>query len=351
MLVQRYITYNIVKTFLGALAVLFCVMLIVQWVQMGRFISLGDADLMLLAFVPLGRFIVPMAFLFSILIMLERLSSDSEIIALKASGVKSRSINMPIIWFSVLCLIINLLISTWLGPLSMETIQKRLMEEAPKKIYSFIKERDFDDSFKGMTFYVGSVDQKMKRLKQIFIESKGDTPYVVTAEKGEVGMGASQVVLKLYNGSLFMQKDKVMRYITFDEYDFVLNFNLTKELGIKTWETSSQSKLKELITKEPNPKWIKEYYNRYSFPVLSLILGFVGITFGYRKPRASKYGGFIIGISAVIGYYFVFITTDRLVKIEMIEPLLGAWIPNIMFCAIIGIVWVVRSVYQKRPMR
>jgi lipopolysaccharide export system permease protein len=351
MLVQKYITNNIVKTFLGALAVLFCVMLIVQWVQMGRFISLKDADLMLLAFVPLGRFIVPMAFLFSILIMLERLSSDSEIIALKASGVRSRSINMPIIWFSVLCMIINLLISTWIGPLSMETIQKRLVQEAPQKIYSFIKERDFDDSFKGMTFYVGSVDQKEKRLKQIFIESKGDTPYVVTAEKGEVGMGASQVVLKLYNGSLFMQKDKVIRYITFDEYDFVLNFNLTRELGIKTWETASQYKLKELITKEPDPKWIKEYYNRYSFPVLSLILGFVGITFGYRKPRASKYGGFIIGISAVIGYYFVFITTDRLVKSEMIEPLLGAWIPNIVFCAIICMVWVIRFLYQKRPMR
>jgi lipopolysaccharide export system permease protein len=351
MLVQKYITNNIIKTFMGALAVLFCVMLIVQWVQMGRFISLEDADLMLLAFVPLGRFIVPMAFLFSILIMLERLSSDSEIIALKASGVKSKSINMPIIWFSVFCMILNLLISTWLGPLSMETIQKRLVKEAPQKIYSFIKERDFDDSFKGISFYVGSVDQKEKRLKQIFIESKGDTPYVITAEKGEVGMGASQVVLKLYNGSLFMQKGKVMRYITFDEYDFVLNFNLTRELGIKTWETASQYELKELITKEPDPKWIKEYYNRYSFPVLSLILGFVGITFGYRKPRASKYGGFIIGISAVIGYYFVFITTDRLVKSEMIEPLLGAWIPNIIFCAIIGIVWVLRSAYQKRPMR
>ena len=351
MLVQRYITNNIVKTFLGALAVLFCVMLIVQWVQMGKFISLEDADLMLLAFVPLGRFVVPMAFLFSILIILERLSSDSEIVALKACGVKSRTINMPIIWFSVFCMIINLIISTWLGPLSMETIQKRLVEEAPKKIYSFIKERDFDDSFRGITFYVGSVDQKNKRLKQIFIESKGSTPYVVTAEKGEVGMGASQVVLKLYNGSLFMQKDKVMRYITFDEYDFVLNFNLTRELGIKTWETASQPKLKELITKDPDPKWIKEYYNRYSFPVLSLILGFVGITFGYRKPRASKYGGFIIGISAVIAYYFVFIMTDRLVKVDRIEPVLGAWIPNIVFCAVICFVWIVRSIYQKRPVR
>jgi lipopolysaccharide export LptBFGC system permease protein LptF len=106
-----------------------------------------------------------------------------------------------------------------------------------------------------------------------------------------------------------------------------------------------------MITEEPDPKWVKEYYNRYSFPVLSLILGFVGITFGYRKPRASKYGGFIIGISAVIAYYFVFIMTDRLVKADNIDPVLGAWIPNIVFCAIIGAVWIVRSIYQKRPVK
>jgi LPS export ABC transporter permease LptF len=318
---------------------------------MGRFISLDDADLMLLAFVPLGRFVVPMAFLFSVLIMLERLSSDSEIIAMRACGVKNININLPVIWFSIFCTIISVLISTWLGPLSMEIIQKRIIEDAPKKVYAFIKERDFDDSFKGITFYVGSVDQKNKTMKQIFIESKDKVPYVVTADKGSIDMGASEIVLKLYNGSLFMEKDNMLRFITFDEYDFVLDFNLNRELGIKTWETASSPKLKELIQKDPDPKWIKEYYNRYSFPVLNLVLGLVGITFGFRKPRSSKYVGFIIGISAVIAYYFVFIMTDRLVKVDKIDPVLGAWIPNIAFFLLIVLVWIVRALYQKRPVK
>lgn len=351
MLISRYITKNIIKTFSGALVVLFSVMLIVQWVQMGKFISLEDADLMLLAFVPLGRFVVPMAFLFSVLIMLERLSSDSEVIAMRACGVKNFNINMPVIWFSIFCTIVSLLISTWLGPLSMEIIQKRIVQDAPRKIYAFIKEREFDDSFRGITFYVGSVDQKNKTLKQIFIESKDSTPYVVTADKGVIDMGASQVVLKLFSGSMFMEKNKTMRYITFDEYDFVMNFNLTRELGIKTWETASSPKLKELITKDPDPKWIKEYYNRYSFPVINLVLGLIGITFGFRKPRSSKYVGFIIGITAVLAYYFVFIMTDRLVKVDKIDPLIGAWIPNIVFLLIIILVWIFRAAYQKRPVK
>jgi LPS export ABC transporter permease LptF len=342
MLIQRYISASIAKAFLAALAVLSCVMIIAEWVQMGKFLTIRDSDLLLLATVPMGRYVIPMALLFGVLLVLERLSSDSEIIAMKACGVKKNALYRPVIEFSVLCMLINLAISTYLGPLSMERIQRRLIAEAPARIYSLIKERDFMETFKGVTIYVESVNPAKRRIQRIFIETQGKNHYIVTAERGSLDLKESKILMRLKNGSLFMESDPLIRYITFEEYDFLLDVNLGKELGIKTWETTTQPQLKEIITKDPDPKWVKEYHNRYSFPILNIILGLVGIAFGIQKPRSPRYTGFITGIGTIFGYYLLFLLADRLVKAKELSPVLGAWLPNIFFCLMLLGLWVWR---------
>lgn len=339
MLIRRYIAAHILKTFFAALAVLAGVMIIVQWVQMGKLLTARDIDLVLLAMVPMGLYIIPMALLFSILMVLERLSTDSEIIAMQSCGVRKATFYRPAIEFAVLCVAVNLLISTYLGPLSMQKIQARLIQEAPKRMYAFLKERAFDETFKNMTIYVESVNPAKQRIRKIFIENTGKERYVLTAERGTIEVLKTQIMMKLENGSLFTQNGPLIRYLTFDEYDFFLDVNLGRKIGIRNWELATQPELKTMIAQKPVTKAIKEYHNRYAFPVLNLILGLTGVAFGIQRPRSPKYTGFIVGIGTIFGYYLIFTLADRLMRADMLAPFWGAWLPNILFCLFLIGLW------------
>ncbi|HHO74863.1 MAG TPA: YjgP/YjgQ family permease [Deltaproteobacteria bacterium] len=335
MIIQRYILRYLLTVFFSSSLVLYAVMFIVEWIRIGRFVSISDIDVFFVIMIPMAVFVVPMALLFSILLVLERLSTESEIIAMKACGIQNLTLSLPIIFLSTLCMISHMAVSTYLGPMSMKKIESQLIEKAPEKIYAFLKEREFDDTFKGITLYIESVNHVEKRLNNVFIETTGNESSIITADTGTIDVTASGIMMRLMNGSMFMNTGAVLRYITFDEYLFTIEASLGKELSIRAYESATQPELKEMMTLYPEPRWVKEYYNRVSFPVLNIILGIIGISFGIQRPRSPRYTGFIVGISTILGYYLVYIFADRMVRAELLAPFVGAWMPNIIFCIVL----------------
>ena len=343
MRIKSYIFLSLVEVFGATIAVLFGVMLIIQWITLGKALSISDMDVLLLAMVPLSSFVIPMGLLFTILIVLEKLSVESEIIAMKACGVKSLTIYLPVILLSFSAMLLHMLISTNLGPMAMKTVQTRLLQSASQKIFSFLKEREFDDSFKGLIVYVESVNPKEKEFKNVFIETSGNERSVITSERGTIEVNKNSIIMKLKKGSIFMKTKLADRYLTFDEYRFSLDADFTRKLRIKSYDSATQAEFRKLIKEKPDPQRIKEYYNRISFPVLDLILGFVGISFGIVRPRSPRHTGFIIGIGTIVGYYFLFTVADRLVRAHVMAPLLGAWLPDIVFCLLLCTVLLARK--------
>jgi lipopolysaccharide export system permease protein len=339
MTIQKYIFGHLVRLFIGACLVLYGVMLIVELVRLGKILSISDVDVLVLALVPMAMIILPMALIFSILMVLERLSVESEIIAMQACGIPKRGLYMPVIALSIVCMLIHLSISTYLGPMSMQKIQQRFVRKAPEKVFAFLDEREFITTFKGITLYIDSVNRRSRSLGNVFIETSGKAHSVIAAEKGTLEVKPTGILMKLSQGSVFMDSKKSLRYITFDEYDFFLDADLSSELNIRKNEVATQPQLAKLIKVDPEPKYIKEYHNRFAFPLISLILAGVGMQFGIQKPRSPKYTGMIMGIGTITCYYMCFLLADRLVKGRSLNPVLGAWLPDIVFCLILAVFW------------
>jgi LPS export ABC transporter permease LptF len=315
---------------------------IVEWIKSEGIISLKDIDLLFLAIVPISVIVIPMALLFSVLIVLGRLSSDSEITAIYACGIKKRSVNSPIIFFCIACMIIHLVVSTYLGPLSLDRVKQRLLADAPKKIAAFVQERDFETLFKGIAIYIEAIDRSSNEMRGIFIESTQAPASIITADRGSLSMSEDKIIMSLKNGSAFMSQGQKLRYITFDEYKFYIESTIGRKVGIKAYETATQPRLREMIKEKPEPKAIREYHMRLAFPVLNLILGIIGITFGIQEPRTTRHTGFLIGIMTIFVYYIIFVFSSHLVKDEVLNPVLGAWLPNIIFSVVLFVFWLWR---------
>jgi lipopolysaccharide export system permease protein len=348
MIIQKYILGHLIKLFIAACLVLYGVMLIVEMMRLGQILSIGDLDFLVLALVPMAMIILPMALIFSILMVLERLSVESEIIAMQACGIPKRKLYTPILILSAACMLVHLSISTYLGPMSMQKIQERFVKRAPEKVFSFLSERVFINSFKDITLYVESVNRRSRVLGNVFIESTGKAHTVIAAAKGTMEVKPTGILMKLYQGSVFMEAKKSLRYITFDEYYFLLDADLSRELSIRKNEMATQPQLARLIKEDPQPKYIKEYHNRFAFPLISLILAVVGMQFGIQKPRSPRYTGMVMGIGTITCYYMFFLLADRLVKGRSLDPVLGAWLPDIFFCLILVAVWAKEKLYHPK---
>ncbi len=343
MIIKRYVLSHLLKLFFGASLVLYGVMLIVELVQIGQIVSGNDLDIFILALIPTAVFVIPMALIFSVLMALEKFSVESEIIAMQACGIRRSSIYGPVLGLSLACMILHVGISTYLGPLSMQKIQARLVQKAPEKVYAFLSEREFIDTFKGITLYIESVNRQARRLTNVFIETKGKTHSVIAAERGTIDIRPSGILMRLVDGSLYMESEKALRYITFGEYDFFLEADFRRKLKIRSADALTQTQLLEKIRGEQRtPKLIKEYYTRFAFPFLNIILGLVGLQFGIQKPRSPRHTGIVVGIATILCYYLVFLMSDRLVKGEVLNPTLGAWIPDLIFLFLLGAFWAVR---------
>src|SRR3982751_3765541 len=97
---------------------------------------------------------VPMSLLFGILISIGRLSSDSEIIAMRALGISTRTIYRPVFLFSFLVFLINLYLMNFVLPRGNAEFAALRSEIFTSQIEKELKPRVFYDEYENLTIYV-----------------------------------------------------------------------------------------------------------------------------------------------------------------------------------------------------
>src|SRR5579875_1715389 len=115
------------------------------------------AKLLLYALPSTLPFALPLGVLVGVLIGLSRMSADSEITAMRASGISSASVLRPVLLFSSLALLTTALASLWLTPLSLHLESMVARNFAAAQLTGNIESRIFDEQFPNIVLYVGNV--------------------------------------------------------------------------------------------------------------------------------------------------------------------------------------------------
>ena len=100
---------------------------------------------------------VPMAFLLAILLGLGRLSSDQELLAMKASGISPTQILWPLSSVAMMIAIITLLLTMFARPAANSAIKKELYNIAKSRVGTALKEKVFNDDFPNILIYVEEI--------------------------------------------------------------------------------------------------------------------------------------------------------------------------------------------------
>ncbi|HEX8153822.1 MAG TPA: LptF/LptG family permease, partial [Thermoanaerobaculia bacterium] len=141
-----------------------------------RSLTAGDVgNLLLLSMPHIIVLTVPMSILFGILIAIGRLSSDSEIIAMRALGISTRTIYRPVFIFTVLMFLLNFWLINDVLPRGNTKLQALQADLLTSSVAKEIKPRVFYDEYADLMIYVNDLDPVTGRWKGVFLaDSRGD---------------------------------------------------------------------------------------------------------------------------------------------------------------------------------
>src|SRR5580704_11417420 len=110
-----------------------------------------------LALPPVLPLALPFGVLVGILIGLGRMSTDGEITAIRAAGVSSRVVILPVLAFALLATLATGAASLWLTPLAFRQSVNILNRLGAEQLTADIQPRVFDEQFPNTILYVGDV--------------------------------------------------------------------------------------------------------------------------------------------------------------------------------------------------
>jgi len=297
-------------------------------------------------------FTIPMAVLVGILLGLSRLAADSEVTAMRASGLGVLSFVRIVSIFAVFCWILGLANSLFAAPRAAQALLN--YEDASKTSQATvaIQPRVFYEDFKNYVLYAQDVIPGANGTAiwhHVFIAdlTKPESPHIITANEATVLAGGAQTLrLELAHGS---RHD----ISTTDPGQYDITTFATTELPMQTGQQEEDSHLSRRDTPmhalslrdlwrlahTPGPAargYQIELHYRFAFPTACLVLMLVGVPLGLSSKRGGKGAGFVATLGLVFVYYFLSSVGIAFARQGKLPPALGVWGANILF-ALAGI--------------
>jgi lipopolysaccharide export system permease protein len=320
-----------------------------------------------ISFFPLAA---PLAFFFSTIYVLNRLSEDSEIIAMRSFGMTRFKIYFPFLLISLVFSIgLNSLYSV-LIPKANADFKNTIVRLSSNGMLSSIKSGQFFTDIPNATLFAQHVSEDGNSFEKVFLHLKdksSDEQRIILANSGSLikiysnEWRAPSLRLHLNEGNIIHinKTEDRMEKVLFKEYDFPI-FNseyISQNLDKDSMKTNTE--LKKLL----NEKYIKwqngildktvssnekfelrksyyktgnEYYSRYVTFTQIMLFVLVGFSLGIKKGRGNSRGNSVIAIAVLLGYYTIYFLMISFSQKGLIDPRITNFGPSLMLL-IVGI--------------
>jgi len=174
-ILDRYILREMVVPFFLGLAIFTSILLIVRILKL--------VELVVNRGVPLAQMVrifsyimpaflevtVPMALLLAILVAFGRLSSDSEVIAMRAAGISLYRLLVPVAIFAGMVALLTAWLSVTARPWGNSHLRQGLYEIVKTRAAAGIKPKVFNDEFKNLVIYVDRIRPAASRIAHVAV--------------------------------------------------------------------------------------------------------------------------------------------------------------------------------------
>lgn len=366
----RYILGETIRPFLGAAVFFLFVLMMFQVIRLADVFVVhnvsGYAILSLmsnlaLTFTPV---ILPIAFLLAVLIGFGRLSTDSEVLAMRAAGMSVYSMLLPVLALGSFLAVVTMFCNSYFVPYGARSFRYELFRIYNTKAIATIHAGTFTEGFFDLVLYADQVDSKANTLKKVMIydERKKGSPVTVVARHGRIlnnlqdASGTPGLVLRLFEGNVHRGDSAQNTYekTDFDVYDIFLRVETVKVIGVDVPKTMDISVLKARLneiqalmdktgfTRHDLPindrldyiNFGVEYWKRLALSVSCFIFALMGVAFGVIRTRTVRSNSFLICLLVLLFYWGVYSLGHNLASEGKVPAFAGMFAANLVLLVV-----------------
>ncbi len=341
-IIHKSILKELTFTFFLSLASLNFILMMEKLLRLSRFLSgvgtsiLGMTKVFLYLQPQLFLLTIPMALLLSTLLTYGRLNMDNELVILRTSGMRFKGIMLPVAVLGLICFLLNLAVSFYIGPKSSLELRNEIINIIRLRTPLAIEEGQFNTFFEDMVMYVREKpSDNVVRGIFVYDSRNKEEAKVLIAKEGTISVkDENDINLFLEDGYINMAGGDSMTELFFQKYNIIMR--LSSDAPARKNAELMPSEIMQKIDRT-NPKYRAplqlELHRRFSLPLLCIVLIFFGPPLAIMAGRSGKLGGLTIGLAVFTTFYMILIYGENLVRSGRLVHYIGAWVST----AILGI--------------
>ncbi len=293
---------------------------------------------------------IPWGVLVAVLLVFGKLSSDNELVALRANGVSIVRICLPVFAIAICFLAVCLWINLYEAPQAANKAKSAVLNLATNNPLALFGSDETISDFPGRRIYVGRKEGSNLYDIYVFQLNPQNLPIRITYAKTgslEVDKNNEQILLHLSNAQYEERDDitpddlKRMRHgITMREGDLPIPLeeliNRAKSRQRPNEQTLDQ--LRSALHQADNTQDIAvlrtETSKRFSNAMAVFTFVLVGIPLAVSAQRRETSMGILLSLVIASSYFLIFVLTDNVKNKPWLHPEILIWLPNILYLAV-----------------
>jgi len=290
---------------------------------------------------------IPIGVLLGTLLVFNRLSSDSEIIAMRTSGVSFYRIMVAPLLFGLLTSVASFGVNELVVPAANRTSKKLeflalYKSELPSGQANFTYMERGKDLNLNRVFYIGLCNGKNLYNVIILDFTRDKLVQIISAANGVWNHG--EWILSEGRTYVLAGDSDITRILQFKKLTLpgIQNVQKVMETGkinpkeMNMWELGNYINLLKESNAVSNDLLVR-YYQKFSQPLACLIVALAGAPLGLLARRSRSNLGLIYSAVVVFIYYVLQSTSGALGEAGRIPPMMAAWMPN-LFVGSLGLI-------------
>ena len=286
---------------------------------------------------------IPTSVLFGILLTFGRMSSDSEVIALRASGVSVRTLLVPVMLLGLIATAVTGYLTFEVEPGSREKL-KALVRSLGRS-EKLIRPGSFRN-IGSRTLYVHGTGTGDCPLRGVLIGdfSNPERSLYISAECGAIDGDpeSSLLSIRLRRGSIHLADPHAGRYrrIRFQKMATHIDLEGYVNPGRRIRELPTRELLElrsqlargeelDVLDSSPEYKLPTHIHRRFAFPLASLALALLALPLGIRPVRTGRSWGAIVALALPALYWGLFSFGEKAGDNGWLPAWIGLWIANV----------------------
>lgn len=347
-ILDKYITKKLLITFFFVVLTLIAIICAIDYVEknedfMKHKLSFGFiVSHYFIYYIPyMANMISPLTVFIASVFVTARLAADTEIIAMLNSGMSFKRLMFPYLLSSSIIAAGIFVMCAWVIPLSNK---KRI---------------DFENTYIKNQFHYDArnVHIKIAPTSYIYLESYNNEAHVGFQFSLE-NIEGNKLLAKIKSETIVWNdtikkwnlRNYVYRKFDGDKETVIKGASLDTIIDLSPKDFESQYMIHETMTLTELNKHIDkltlrgaenvevfliEKYERYTYPFAIIILTLIGVIMSARKARGGAALQISLGFVLAFVYILLVIMSRSVASAGSLPPLLGAWMPNILF-SIVG---------------